>query len=68
MIILVVSVYVYRKPYEFTHIIAKTEPFVKKVVYGDHINIDSEIELKYSRIKEIDERIKELDAKPLAYN
>lgn len=59
--ILVVTLFAFRKPFEFKHILTQFESNLKKLIYGDNINISSEIELNYVRIAEIDEEVKKLD-------
>lgn len=61
-VLMVVALYIYQKAHEFKYILNQFAPFLRKKVFGENINIESEIELNYVRIKEIDEEIKQLDA------
>ena len=60
-VLIVITVFVYQKTYEFKFILNQFAPFLRKKVFGENINIDSEIESGYVRINEIDDEIKQLD-------
>ncbi len=63
----IVTPYVIRKPIEFKYILTECAPFLKKKVYGEHINIEEEIKTNLVRINEIDQEIAILNRK-LAIN
>lgn len=55
-----VTPFILKKPIEFKYILTHFAPFLKKKVYGKHIDIETEIENNYLRIKEIDEKLAKL--------
>lgn len=61
-LLMVTALYIYQNTYEFKHILNQFSPFLRKRIYGKNINIDSEIEINYKRIEEIDFELKKLDS------
>lgn len=61
IVLMIITLYFCQKTHEFKFILNQFAPFLRKKVFGENINIDSEIEKNYVRINEIDDEIKELD-------
>lgn len=64
VIIMVIALFILQKPIEFKYLLNQFAPYIKKKVFGKHIHIDSEIQIKHSRIQEIDEIVKLMDKSP----
>lgn len=67
VVLLFITPFKFRKAIEFKYILTECAPFLKKRVYGEHINIEEEIELNLVRINEIDQELAKLNRK-LAMN